>query len=148
MTGYADAITPMLWGSLGSRWRRGPAASGGARFSYDGVDVRAAGRRCRPHAIHGTVYESDRGPSSTTAPTGSPLDALFASTSAPGRSAGTPTQHFELHDDHLAMTLAVIAGDRSMPAEVGWHPWFPHRTRDLVAEAMYERDVDGLPTGR
>jgi galactose mutarotase-like enzyme len=66
-----------------------------------------------------------------------------------------------LAPDHLHAELEVHAGDRDMPAIVGWHPWFPRRLRDasgtiagapvevdLEAGGMLQRGPDGLPDGR
>jgi aldose 1-epimerase len=62
--------------------------------------------------------------------------------------------------DTLHAELEVHAGDRPMPAIVGWHPWFPRVLRDasgaaageplvvdLAAGGMLRRGPDGLPTG-
>ena len=49
----------------------------------------------------------------------------------------------------LVCTLAVRAGERPMPASIGWHPWFVKPDRvDLRFAAMYLRDDDYIPDGR
>lgn len=62
---------------------------------------------------------------------------------------GRAHQHLQLTPGALVCVLTVVAGDRPMPAVVGWHPWFVKPDDDdLRFGAMYERAKDGLPTGR
>ncbi|MFM8382915.1 MAG: hypothetical protein ACKOA6_13115, partial [Actinomycetota bacterium] len=51
-----------------------------------------------------------------------------------------------LTNDGIVMVLTLTA-DQSMPAQLGWHPWF-RRPVDysLPFAAMLERDVDGIAT--
>ena len=47
--------------------------------------------------------------------------------------------------DRLELALAVTAGERPMPASLGWHPWFRKPLRlQFDPEAMYPRDEDGI----
>jgi aldose 1-epimerase len=50
--------------------------------------------------------------------------------------------------DHVRCVLEVHAGDRPMPAQAGWHPWF-RRPVELVVEpaTMFRRDPEGIPDG-
>lgn len=61
---------------------------------------------------------------------------------------GSVVQRFTLHDDRFVCTMEVAAGDRAMPAQVGWHPWFrkPDELR-FQPFAMYLRDEEGIPSG-
>ena len=62
---------------------------------------------------------------------------------------GHAVQRFQLGEDELVCRMEVHADVRSMPAQVGWHPWFagpPALT--FEASAMYERDDEHVPTGR
>lgn len=99
-----------------------------------------------PHAMHGYGF---------TSPWAQIDDAAIRYTFAdPWPFAGTATQRFMLADDRLEMCLDVHAVDRQ-PINVGWHPWFRRDIGDThLAELeftpglMYERDDDGLPSGR
>jgi len=122
------------WGSFpmvpwAGRVRRG-------RFSFDGNEYQLP-INFEQHAIHGTGFEQawqvvDR--DETCCALSCDLDWVFG---------GTATQLIELADNSLSCTLAVRAGERAMPASIGWHPWFvkPART-DLRFERMYLRDDD------
>jgi aldose 1-epimerase len=115
-------------------------------FTHDGVDYELP-LTLPPHAGHGTVYaaawertDDGRG--------GRAVAELSCPLGPNWPLGGTATQRFELREDSLRATLAVTAAERSMPAEVGWHPWFAtRRPIELEAEAMYERGPDHLPTG-
>jgi aldose 1-epimerase len=109
-----------------------------------------------PHAIHGTLLETawqvvDAGPDAAT---------LAADLAAPWPFGGRAIHRVALSPSSLRAELEVQAGDRPMPAIVGWHPWFPRVLRDdtgaavgepvvvdLDAEAMLRRGADGLPDG-
>ena len=60
---------------------------------------------------------------------------------------GIARQRIELSGRGVRMNLSVTAGDRAMPAELGWHPWFlkPERL-DFAPTAIYPRDADGIGT--
>jgi aldose 1-epimerase len=61
---------------------------------------------------------------------------------------GTASSRIELTAGGLRWELAVIAGPGSMPAQVGWHPWFVKpAAADLRFDRMLVRDDDGIPTG-
>ena len=109
-----------------------------------------------PHAIHGTLLETawqvvDAGPDAAT---------LAADLAAPWPFGGRAIHRVALSPDSLRAELEVQAGDRPMPAIVGWHPWFPRVLRDgtgaavgepvvvdLDAGAMLHRGADGIPDG-
>ena len=99
-----------------------------------------------PHAIHGTVRDhpwKEDGEAVISAPLGPPWPF-----------AGLVVQHFGLAPDALHLTMEVHAADEAMPVSCGWHPWWSrHAGRgeplhvDLDADAMYQRDEDGIQTG-
>ncbi|MET0324234.1 MAG: aldose epimerase, partial [Ilumatobacteraceae bacterium] len=135
---------PMLWGSFPmvpwvGRLRHG-------RFEHDGAEHHLP-PNLRGHALHGTAFvqpweRTDDGEDGAGAALTCPLDA-------PWPLGGRADQTITLTPTSLRCTLAVTADDRSMPAEIGWHPWFATRGPvELPATAMYERDGEGLPTGR
>jgi aldose 1-epimerase len=106
-----------------------------------------------PHAMHGVLYDrawrrvDDR--------------TIEADLGDPWPFAGRVVHRFDLAPGSLAFRLELHA-DESMPAALGWHPWFARRPAavvpgappsgelelDFEAGAMYERDADGIPTGR
>jgi aldose 1-epimerase len=112
------------------------------RFSFDGVDFQLP-INFDAHAIHGTGFEQpwevvDRDACSVA------LGCRLA-----WELGGESEQLIELADDSLTCTLTVRAGDRAMPATIGWHPWFvkPERV-DLRFEQMYLRDDEYITDGR
>jgi len=104
-----------------------------------------------PHAIHGTTWASGWTVTSESADR-----ATLAIDLAPPWPFGGRAEHgIALADDHLRLQLVVTAGEQSMPAAAGWHPWFrrslsPGRPAELAfsAGSMWERGPDGLPTRR
>jgi aldose 1-epimerase len=100
-----------------------------------------------PHAIHGTARDRpwrDEGDGVISAP----LDP-------PWPFGGQVVQRFALAHDALHLTMEVQAGDTPMPVSCGWHPWWSRGAGrgaplsvDLDAGAMYERDQQGIPSGR
>ena len=60
---------------------------------------------------------------------------------------GVARQRIELQSRGLRMRMSATAGDRAMPAELGWHPWFlkPDRV-EFSPRAWYPRDADGMAT--
>lgn len=67
---------------------------------------------------------------------------------------GHVVQHFSLTNNALTVSAEVHAADQTMPAMIGWHPWF---RRDIgkgteaelrfAAESIYVLDDDEIPTG-
>jgi aldose 1-epimerase len=145
-----EGAGPMLWGSypmvpFAGRVRRG-------RFRFGDREVQLELNN-PPDAIHGTVFDR---PWQVDDPTTLSVDL------GPGWPfAGRVVQRFALDDDGLEISLTLFA-DEPMPAAVGWHPWFRRRLSGSAARPaarsepvqinvdaawMYQRDVDGLPTG-
>ena len=60
---------------------------------------------------------------------------------------GVATQCIRVVPDGVELRLAVQAGDKAMPAVIGWHPWFrkPHQLL-FSPSAMYPRDGEGIAT--
>lgn len=130
---------PMLWGSFPMAPWAGRVRHG--RFDFDGATHQLP-LSLPPHAGHGTTYERPwdvAGRTSTSAVLTCPLDWPFG---------GTAEQRFALAPGELVCELAVRAGERPMPAEVGWHPWFVEPDELVFApDAMYALDDEGIPTG-
>lgn len=112
------------------------------RFSFDGVEHQLP-INFETHAIHGTGFEQ---PWEVT-------DHAVSSVALACRLGwvlgGEAEQVIELADDSLTCTLAVRAVEQSMPASIGWHPWFvkPERV-ELQFAQMYVRDDDYITDGR
>ena len=97
-----------------------------------------------PHAIHGTVLDRPwkliNSDSSSV--------AMKIDLGANWGFVGEATQTISIIDDVIEFRLMVETVDASMPAQVGWHPWF---ARPCILETkfthMYLRDEFGIPTG-
>jgi len=135
-----SADDPMHWGSYPMVPFAGRLGAG--RFEVEGRTVQLP---CNlpPHAIHGTGFTSrwdvlDAG-----------LDHAELSVVLDWPLGGSAHQHVQLTADALVCVLTVVAGDRTMPVTLGWHPWFLKPDADRFAfGSMYERGSDYLPTGR
>jgi aldose 1-epimerase len=122
----------------------------GGRLSYDGT-VHQLPLTMPPHAIHGTTWDAAWDVVEIL-----PDDAtLTISLGLPWPFGGRAIHRVELEPEGLRASLEVHAGDRPMPAIVGWHPWFRRRLErgdavelDVPARGMLERGPDGLPNGR
>jgi aldose 1-epimerase len=136
---------PMRWGSYpmvpyAGRVRLGEFAHGGA--------VHHVPVTLGPHAIHGTVLQAGCTVERATASEIVMRAALGEDWPWPGSCA----QVVRLDDSTLMLTLTLSADAVPFPGQVGWHPWFtdggvaPALT--FAARAMYERDGDGIPSGR
>jgi aldose 1-epimerase len=112
------------------------------RFTFDGTDYQLP-INFETHAIHGTGFEQ-------------PWEVIGSDDRSVGLRCqldwalgGESEQLIELADNSLTCTLAVRAGERSMPASIGWHPWFTKPQRaDLQFARMYLRDDDYITDGR
>ncbi len=129
---------PTSWGNyplvpFGGRIRRG-------RFDFEGETIRLPAD-FDGHAIHGTGYLKPWQVDELTDRRVVVSCDLGDETRWP--FGGTSTQTWELSDDRLLGELSVTAGERAMPAQVGWHPWFVKPdTLGFEAGAMYRRDDD------
>ena len=96
-----------------------------------------------PHAAHGTVFEQ---PWNVIDVTTSRID-LHTDLGSQWPFGGSVSQCIELDEARVHLELCVTAGDRAMPAQVGWHPWFrkPSHT-SLIFESMLQRDKHGIAT--
>jgi aldose 1-epimerase len=135
---------PMLWGSYPMVPYAGRVRD--AQFLWDGRVVHLPtghlSPNLAPHAIHGTGFIAiwdvvDQGP-----------DHAELRCDLAWSRGGFAHQHVQLLPDALVCVLTVSAGALSMPATIGWHPWFRKPLADdLRFESMYRRGDDGLPTG-
>jgi aldose 1-epimerase len=98
-----------------------------------------------PHAIHGTVLDR---PWATTATSATSV-SMRCDLGPDWPFGGHAEQVVTVESHAVRCCLAVVAADRAMPADLGWHPWFVKPARvELDATAMYELDERMIPTGR
>jgi aldose 1-epimerase len=130
---------PMHWGSFPMVPFAGRVRHG--RFTFDGR-VHELPIDMPPHAIHGTGYIQPWR-----------VDAvgdneMSMSCDLAWELGGRAWQRVEIVDTSVTCVLGVAAGDRAMPAEIGWHPWFVKpMSLSFRPVSMYLRDGEGIPTG-
>jgi aldose 1-epimerase len=122
------------------------------RFEYAGQNWQLP-LNMGPHAMHGVVYDRPwRAIDERT---------IEADLGNPWPFAGRVVHRFDLTPGRLSFRLELQA-HVPMPAALGWHPWFARRPAaaaadaspagelelDFEAGAMYDRDADGIPSGR
>lgn len=102
-------------------------------------------RDAPPHAIHGHVFDA---PWELD-----PDGAVTTRLAPPWPFAGTVRQELSLTADALTARLVLQAED-TMPATVGYHPWFARRLGrggdlllHLSPSQQYVKDDEDLPTG-
>ena len=133
--------SPIEWGCYPMAPYAGRVRAG--RFDFDGTRHQLP-RTLNGHAIHGTVYlqewEEDG-------------DATFVTDlGSPWPFPGFVRQDIRLNDHSLSLRLEVHATDGSMPASVGWHPWFRSHVGAAPLELDFRpgfvlpRDDEGIPT--
>jgi aldose 1-epimerase len=132
-----ESPDPMGWGSYpmipwAGRIRRG-------RFGFRGGDYQLP-INMAPHSIHGTCF--------TRRWDVNPDGSLAIDLGSSWPFGGHAIQRFALTASSLTCTIEVHNDIRSMPASVGWHPWFRRPVSlSFAAGAMYVRDHDYIPTG-
>jgi aldose 1-epimerase len=132
---------PMQWGSFPMVPYAGRVRDG--RFVHDGTEY-VLPLDLPPHAIHGTTYHR---PWSVDAAGSHSVD-LRIDLGDSWPLGGWAHQRITVTDRGVRCELAVTAADRSMPAQVGWHPWFRKPTTARFRfGGMYQRDDTGVPTG-
>ena len=99
-------------------------------------------RRAGAHAIHGTVVDQTWVVSRCTE-----SSALLACELGPTWPfEGSLHHEISLTDQSLTLTLTLNA-EQSMPAQLGWHPWFrPPSSFTMPFAAMLQRDTEGITT--
>lgn len=136
-----STVDPFSWGCFVMVPFCGRVREGRLRF---GTDEFRLPRRFGPHAMHGTAVDL-------------PWDVVDRSTSHVSLTcglgpkwpfAGALRHDITIADDGVVLVLTLTAVE-SMPAQLGWHPWF-RRPLDYSVPfaAMLVRDVDGIATSR
>jgi aldose 1-epimerase len=99
------------------------------------------------HAIHGVVYDRPWTLDGTT-----DMEAELSCELEPAGwpLGGTARQRLRLAADSLTLEAEVLA-KRSMPAALGWHPWFRRNDREVKIEIVADEVLvtrELIPTGR
>jgi aldose 1-epimerase len=99
------------------------------------------------HAIHGTVFDV-----SWSTIEQSPAHAVLTAPLGhrwPFSGNVTHEVRIDVAARVLTCTLTVTTSDASMPAQVGWHPWFIRPARlEVDFTEMYVRDAEYIPNGK
>jgi aldose 1-epimerase len=142
-----EGFGPIAWGAYPMCPWAGRLRQGRLRFGGDTYQFPLS---MPPHAIHGTTWDRpwqvvEARPAAAT---------MSIALESPWPFGGRVMHRVALEASRLRATLEVQAGDRPMPAIVGWHPWFARRLArggpielDLAAGGMLLRGPDGVPTG-
>jgi aldose 1-epimerase len=145
-----DGNHPFGWGSYPMVPWAGRLRNGA--FSWDG-DMYAMPIDFPPHSIHGTTYDT----AWQHLTGGSEWAMIGVRLETPWPFGGTATHLINLGPDALTQTLTIAAGDRDMPATLGWHPWFRRTLErgsaleldvDLAHTKMLKRDDEYIPSGK
>jgi aldose 1-epimerase len=121
----------------------------GARLEWEGRAYPLEANLA-PHAIHGVVFD-ERWEVNDLRDAEASLSCLLDAKRWP--LGGAVHQRVELSPGSLTLRATVRAGPRSMPAALGWHPWFRRaghgdvRVRIDAGEVL-ETTADLIPTGR
>lgn len=118
---------------------------------HEGASFQLPVEHAAPHAIHGIAHTSPWTVVGTDEATWLVMRCALDDRWPFG---GVVRADIVVRPDGLDWTLTVTAADRSMPVQVGWHPWWRrHIGRgevrlDLAAKGMWQRGPDGTTTGR
>lgn len=114
------------------------------RFEFDGKPYELP-VNFGEHAIHGVGFTRAWLIDSLEADTATLSLALPEDAYWP--FGGTARQVIHLAHDRLELNLSVQADQHSMPAVLGWHPWFRKPDQLLFTpDAMYPKDGEGIAT--
>ena len=98
-----------------------------------------------PDAMHGLVYDR---------PWTVDGDSLVTELDDRWPFGGSVRQYFELTPDHLTVTVVVANDKRTMPAIIGFHPWFRQTLTngavahlDFAPGSVYQCDETNIPIG-
>lgn len=144
LVAHSRGATATSWGAYPMVPYAGRVRDG--RFTHAGV-AHQLPRNFGAHAIHGTVFDVGW----TTIEQSAAHAVFVASLGARWPFAGRVTHEVSIdaRERSVTCTLTVATTSESMPAQVGWHPWFvrPARLEVDFAE-MYVRDDANIATNR
>ena len=135
------SANPMSWGAYPMVPWAGRIRNGA--FSHEGTPHQLRLNKA-PHAIHGTVFDKSWDITSST----SSSVTLVTDLGEHWPLGGSVKHSVSLRENILECQLKVTAGRQSMPAQVGWHPWFVRPvTLTCAFSKMFVRDEHGIPAG-
>jgi len=141
LVGYSERnAAAIAWGCYpmlpwAGRIRRG-------RFEFEGHDWQLP-LNLGEHAIHGVGFAmpwqvEERSDAHAELSLQLPDDVRWP-------FGGSAMQRIEVRNNALRMGLSVTAGNRAMPAVIGWHPWFSKPDRlEFKPDAVYPLDAEGI----
>lgn len=143
LVGRAPGATAMSWGAYPMVPYAGRVRDG--RFTHTAVEYRLP-INLGQHAIHGTVFDR-----SWTITERSPTRLLTTTTLGrrwPFHGSVTHEITVDAERRRVICTLTVTTTSPSMPAQVGWHPWFVRpATLEIDFAEMFVRDNEYIPSG-
>jgi len=144
LLGYSPDIPLTAWGAYPMVPFAGRVRNG--QFTHNN-QVYQLHQNAMPHAIHGTVFDV-----AWTTTDQSPSHAVCVATLGHRWPFSGEVEHrieVNAQERSITCTLTVSTTSSSMPAQVGWHPWFVRPvTLDVDFTQMYVRDVHSIPDGR
>jgi aldose 1-epimerase len=143
LIGYDQANEAMIsWGSY-------PMLPWAGRIRHGRFQFRGHRYQLPPnlgdHAIHGVAFAlpwevAEQSATHVTLSLSLPEDERWP-------FGGKAHQRIEVSENQLRMTLTLTAGEHSMPASIGWHPWFQKPNQlDFEPSSFYPRDAEGIAT--
>jgi aldose 1-epimerase len=119
------------------------------RFKWLGHDyTTSANFDDNPHSVHGVGWQ--RAWRTVQCDTGAATLAYEHAPDAHWPFAFAAEQRFELTPEALTLHLSVVnTAPHAQPVGLGWHPYFPKRSRSRLHAELAERwdnDASGLPT--
>lgn len=134
---HADSL--LDWGLYPMAPYAGRVRNASLDFNNQKFPLRA---NAAPHSIHGTVFDH---PWNVDAHDATSI-LLSTDTGSDWPFAATVTHRIEVSDNKMRCELAITAHE-TMPAQLGWHPWFARpRHVDTSFNSMLRRDSDGITT--
>lgn len=142
-----EAEKPTRWGSF-------PMVPWCGRLDHAVLDFDGERHEFPPtsgvHANHGTAMHQRW----TTVSSEKAAVEIGVDLAEPWPFGGSVTQRFEITDDDVVVHMAVTAGERAMPAQMGWHPWYRREldrgeplALEFAAESIYVTNDEQIPDG-
>lgn len=119
------------------------------RFRWQGQDYTTQPNfDDNPHSVHGVAWQR---PWTVISSTAQRAEIAYVHQADPHWPFDFEVrQIFDLTPDSLTVTLRITnTTDHAQPVGMGWHPYFPKRTRSrlhIELSDRWEPDVNGLPT--
>ena len=131
---------PLLWGSYPMAPYAGRVRN--SELNWKNTHYQLP-KNADPHSLHGVIFNSP-----WTVTQYSPTELMMRCDLSPHWPlGGFAEQKISVTPTSLWCDLSITATDISMPAQLGWHPWFKKPTHTHFSfGAMLERDATGIAT--